>query len=171
MPKAADFQHACSRRAGYARWALAALMAGSLFLPLTAQAENKVPGPVEREMLVKAALMTLNDANITGNYVVLHAKLSKQFRDQFSPDRLKEAFKGFVEQKADWTVVAAKPVIEIGEAEIDHRGALLLRGYFDTVPNRVTYALDFVPSEGEWKPIHLRVNMKPPVEEAATPSR
>jgi hypothetical protein len=30
--------------------------------------------------------MSFNDANVTGNYAVLHAKLSKPFRDQFTPD-------------------------------------------------------------------------------------
>ena len=30
-----------------------------------------------QEILIKTALLTLNDANVTGNYTVLHAKLSK----------------------------------------------------------------------------------------------
>jgi hypothetical protein len=33
-----------------------------------------------------------NDANMTGNYAVLHAKASKQFQSQFSAEQLSTAF-------------------------------------------------------------------------------
>jgi hypothetical protein len=41
---------------------------------------------------------------------------------------------------------------------------LLVRGYFETAPNRVTFTLDFVQSEGEWKLINIHVKVKPPGE-------
>jgi hypothetical protein len=50
------------------------------------------------------------------------------------------------------------------EALIDKRGALVLRGYFDTTPSRLNYDLEFVPSEGEWKPVLLHVTIKPASE-------
>jgi hypothetical protein len=46
-----------------------------------------------QEKLIKTSLLTFNDANLTGNYAVMHAKLAKPFRDKFSPDQLKKAFK------------------------------------------------------------------------------
>jgi hypothetical protein len=46
-----------------------AVMALMLMASL-AQAQNKVP-----EALVKTTLLTFNDANVTGNYEVFHAKL------------------------------------------------------------------------------------------------
>jgi len=143
-------------------------LTGALILALlsvaSVRAEPQVPSAVSQEILIKTALLTLNDANITGNYAVLHAKLAKPFRDQFSPDRLKQSFKTFAEQKADWGLISAKAPIATADATIDKRGALLLRGYFDTSPSRLTYDLDFVPSEGEWKPIKLHVKVKPPGE-------
>ena len=135
---------------------------GALLLALPAQAENQVPNALLQQMLIKTSLLTLNDANITGNYTVLHAKLAKPFREQFSPERLKQVFKTFADQHADWGVIAAKPAIATEESRIDNRGALILRGYFDTKPSRINYALDFLPSEGEWKPIKLNVHIKPP---------
>jgi hypothetical protein len=138
---------------------------GAIFCALLAvapaQAENTVPSPLLQEILIKNTLLTLNDANLTGNYTVLHAKLSKPFREQFRPDQLKQVFKGFVEQKADWSLIAAKSPIATSETIIDKRGALMLRGYFDTKPSRLIYELDFLPSEGEWKPLRLNVNAKP----------
>ena len=140
---------------------------GALLFALPARAatvESKVPSALAQENLIKTTLLTLNDANVTGNYTVLHARLAKPFREQFTPERLKQGFKSFVDQKIDWQMIAAKSPIATAEASIDKRGALLLRGYFDTTPNRLSYDLDFIPSEGEWKPLKINVKVKPPGE-------
>lgn len=140
---------------------LATLTVVALSLVVPARAENTVPSALMQEVLIKTSLLTLNDANITGNYEVLHAKLAKPFREQFSADRLKQVFKTFADQKLDYGLIAAKPPVAAGEATIDKRGALHLHGYFDTRPSRLTYDLDFLPSEGEWKPIKLNIDIKP----------
>ena len=141
---------------------LVGVLMGALLLLAPAYAQDKIPSATQQEILIKAALLTLNDANVTGNYTVLHAKLAKPFRDQFNPDKLKQVFKSFADQKVDFSVIAAKTPIATSETKIDNRGALILRGYFDTTPNRLIYELDFLPSEGEWKPIKLNVNLKRP---------
>ena len=141
-----------------------AAVIGALLLLLPAQAADKVPPPMLQEVLIKTSLLTLNDANLTGEYTVLHARLAKPFREQFNADRLKALFKVFADQNVDWGLIAAKQPVATAEATIDKRGALILRGYFDTTPSRMTYELDFLPSEGEWKPIKLNVKLKPPNE-------
>jgi hypothetical protein len=123
---------------------------------------QKPPEPLQQEILIKTTLLTFNDANVTQNYSVLHSKLSKQFRDQFSPERLKEVFKPFVEQKIDLDLIAAKTPIPAKAAEVDDRGVLSLNGHFDTKPSHVFYDLGYVMSDGEWKPIKINVNVKPP---------
>lgn len=151
------------------RWQVIAALVGAVMLALpavnasraAAVVESKVPSAFIQEVLIKTYLLTLNDANITGDYDVLHAKLAKPFRDQFSADRLKQIFKPFVDKHIDFGLIAAKPPIASRESEIDKRGALILRGYFDTSPSRVLYELDFIPSEGEWKPIKINVHVKP----------
>jgi hypothetical protein len=143
---------------------LVAAIIGALLLVFPAQAEDKLPSAQYQEILIKTSLLTLNDANLTGNYAVLHAKLAKPFREQFTPEQLKQAFKTFADQKVDWGLIATKPPTATSDAKIDSRGALQLRGYFDTKPSRLTYELDFLPSEGEWKPLKLNVDVKPPAE-------
>jgi hypothetical protein len=137
---------------------------GALLLAGPARAENTVPSAEFQEILIKTSLLTLNDANLTGNYAVLHAKLAKVFRDQITPDGLKKGFKPFADQKVDFGLISAKPPIATADTKIDNRDALLLRGYFDTTPSRVSYEFDFIPSEGLWKPIMLNVRVKPPNE-------
>lgn len=139
---------------------LAALLASS-----AAEADDKVPSAKDQEVLIKTSLLSLNDANLTGNYAVLHAKLSKPFREQFTPDHLKQSFKEFADKKIDWEAVVAMSPVPTKDSHIDQRGALVLRGYFDAGARHVIYALDFIPSEGEWKPIKLNVRVKSAGEE------
>src|SRR5262245_45713252 len=49
---------------------LLAAVTGVLLLSCPAGAEDKVPSAVSQEILIKASLLTLNDANVTGNYDV-----------------------------------------------------------------------------------------------------
>ena len=137
-----------------------AVLVGALLLAMPAYAENTVPTAQVQEKLIKTSLLTFNDANLTGNYAVMHAKLAKPFRDKFSPDQLKKAFKSFIDQKIDLAPIVLKPPVATTETKIDGRGALQLRGYFDTAPSRVLYEIDFVPSESEWKPIALDVKVR-----------
>jgi len=143
------------------RLRLVSLLVALLAVACPARAESTIPSAVMQEVLIKTALLSLNDANLTGDFTVLHAKLAKPFREQFTPERLKQVFKPFADQKLDFGLIAAKTPVATAAATIDARGALLLRGYFDTRPSRLNYELDFLPSEGEWKPIKLNINVKP----------
>lgn len=123
---------------------------------------QKVPDATMQEILIKASLLSFNDANVTGNYTVFHAKLSKPFRDQFPPEKLKEGFKEFAEKHIDFDLIAAKPPVAAQPAKVDDKGMLKLKGYFDTTPSRVNYDLSFVMSDGEWKLISINVDLKKP---------
>jgi len=122
---------------------------------------QKVPDKPLQEVLIKTTLLTFNDANVTGNYTVMHAKLSKPFREQFPPERLKEVFKQFHEKHIDFDVIAAKPPISSQDPKVTETGVLQLYGYFDTTPSRVVYELEYIMSDGEWKPTRINVNIKP----------
>jgi hypothetical protein len=143
----------CRRRAG------AILIGGlaALALSTAAPAQTAVPGERALEALVKASLLSFNDANVTGNYAVFHAKLSKPFRQQFSPERLQESFKDFAAKEIDIDIIAAyKPVYD-PPSLVDKNGRLVVKGYFPTEPARVVYDLEFIPSDGEWKLIGINV--------------
>ena len=126
------------------------------------QAQLKLPNPNAQEVLIKTTLLTFNDANVTGNYLVLHAKAAKPFRDQFTPARIKEVFKEFAEKHIDFDIIAAKTPVLTQKPKIDEEGRLVFLGYFDTTPSHVYYELHYILSEGEWKPLKINVNVKAP---------
>ncbi|MEI7870480.1 MAG: hypothetical protein WCK95_00115 [Alphaproteobacteria bacterium] len=125
-----------------------------------AQAQNKLPTERGLEALVKTSLLSFNDANVTGNYTVFHAKLSKPFRQQFSPEKLKETFREFAEKDIDIDIIAAmKPTYDPAPV-IDGNGKLIVKGSFPTEPARVVFELDFIPSDAEWKLVRINVETK-----------
>ena len=138
---------------------LVTLILLSLAAP-AALAQNKVPSERALEALVKSSLLTFNDANVTGIYTVLHAKLSKPFRDQFPPERLKQTFQSFAEKGGDIDIIAAvKPTYD-PVPKVDDDGKLIVSGYFPLQPVRVLFDLEFIPSDGEWKLIRIHVLTK-----------
>jgi len=142
------------------RWAFAL----ALFLvgPASSAFAQKVPSADLQEVLIKVSLLSFNDANVTGNYAVFHAKLSKPFRDQFPPEKLASVFKEFRDKRIDFDLIAAKKPIGTEEPKVDDKGILSLKGYFDTTPSRVNYDLAFIMSEGEWKLTKVDVDVKKP---------
>ena len=110
-----------------------------------------MPSPFVQEVLVKSILVTLSDAVAYDNFTVLHAKISKPFREQFPPEKLRAVFKDLVEKHAVFDAVVAKPIVVDEEAKVDDKGVLNLKGRFQTAPKQVKYQLGFIESEGTWK--------------------
>lgn len=131
------------------KWAAAVMLMVAAF-PLKARALD-MPSPFVQEVLVKSILVTLNDAVAADNFTVFHAKISKPFRDQFPPEKLRTVFKDLVEKHAVFDAIVASPVIPEEDARIDDKGVLRLKGRFDTAPKKVKYRLGFIPSDGQWK--------------------
>ena len=132
-----------------------------LLLAMPAAAQNKVPPSRPLEALIKASLMSLNDANLTGDYRVFHARLSEPFRKQYPPDRLKATFKEFNEKNVDIDIVTAMTPTYDQPTYVDADGKLVVRGFFPTEPSRVSFEMDFVSGEGEWRLIRINVKVGP----------
>jgi hypothetical protein len=139
-----------------------AAAAAVLLLAATGALAQKAPSVTVQEILIKISLLSFNDANLTGNYSVFHAKLAKPFRDQYAPDKLATTFKGFRDQQIDLSLIAARPPVPAEEAKVDDRGVLAIKGYFDTQPSRVYYDLAFIMSDGDWKLIRINVDVRKP---------
>lgn len=135
------------------RWVAAVVVLAAL---ASAKALDKaqaldMPSPFVQEVLVKSILVTLNDAVAADNFTVFHARISKPFREQFPPEKLRAIFKDLIEKHAVFDAVVASPVVSDEEAKIDEQGVLRLKGHFDTAPKKVKYQLGFIPSDGLWK--------------------
>jgi hypothetical protein len=129
---------------------VAAVLAALAISTARAPAQG-MPSPFVQEVLIKSILVTLSDAVAADNFTVMHAKISKPFRDQFPPDKLRAVFKDLIEKHAVFDAVVAKPIVPDAEAKIDENGVLRLKGHFETTPKQVKYQLGFIASDGLWK--------------------
>src|SRR5436190_22155767 len=119
-------------------WARHGLVAAILALIAICPAKAlDIPGPAVQEVLVKSILVTLNDAVASDNFTVLHAKISKPFREQFPPEKLRAVFKDLVEKHAVFDAVVAEKMIPDEAAKIDDKGVLNLKGRFQTAPKQI----------------------------------
>ena len=110
-----------------------------------------MPGPSAQEVLVKSILLMLNDAVAADNFTVMHAKISKPFRDQFPPEKLRTVFKDLIEKHAVFDAVVAQKMIAERTQRSTSKGVLRLKGRFQTTPKQVKYQLGFIASDGVWK--------------------
>src|SRR5471032_2431575 len=102
----------------------------ALVFATDAFAQSKVPNERTLETLVKSSLVSFNDAVVTGNFAVLHARLAKPLRDKYSPEQLAQIFKEFAEKKAEFYVITTyKPTYDPPPV-VNGEGILLVKGIF-----------------------------------------
>ena len=125
---------------------VAACLAGAPGLGTSAgHAEPLRAGSAGQEHAGDARRMRL----ASDNFTVLHAKISKPFRDQFPPEKLRRGV-----QRPDRQ--ARRVRRRGGQADRARRrrerstsdGVLRLKGHFETTPKQVKYQLGFIPSDG-----------------------
>ena len=109
-----------------------------------------IPDDDDQDILIRSALMTFNDANMTGNYSVFLAKASKEFQSQFTVEKLATAFASFNKSKIDLEELATADYESYEKAKLDGN-ALALVGTFKTDELEVKYNLHFLQNDNAWK--------------------
>lgn len=131
-----------------------------LFLALVAPAMAQgIPNAYTQNAIIKSALITFNDANLTGNYSVMHDRSAKAFQDTFEPGQIADMFKAFHDQQIDLTTIVSMDYVEDAAPAVDDKGVLTLKGHFETTPSKVTYELEFVLENENWRMIGINVNV------------
>lgn len=121
-----------------------------------------LPTDDEQDVLVRTTLMTFNDANMTGNYSVLLAKASKQFREQMTVEKLTVAFESFRSKKLFFEGIVTDDYESQQKAKLDSEGALVLAGEFKNDDVQLKYKLRFAQDSDAWKVIGIDVDAKKP---------
>lgn len=114
------------------------------------------------EAMAKNALMTLNDANLTGNYDVFRARLHTAFRQQKTAADLAAIFAGFRSAKIDLAPALVHRAIFAEAPHIDGEGKLRAKGFFETRPWRTSFDLDWSRDGNAWALMRINVQARPP---------
>jgi hypothetical protein len=116
------------------------------------QAHEKPPvSPEQATYLVRAALLTLNDANRSGNYTVLRDLAAPEFQARNNAADLAGAFADLRRRKFDLFAAALlAPVIQPPQL-VENGQVLRLTGNFPTRPLRIDFDLLFKNVAGQWR--------------------
>jgi hypothetical protein len=145
---------------GFRVLALAALLAASLVPAALAQQAAK-PAQIDRNgvlILVRSALIALDQANKTGNYTVLRDISAPAFQVNTAA-RLGEIFAGHRRDKLDLSGVAAiDPQLTV-LPQIGADGLMRMTGFFPSAPTQVNFDLAYAPVDGQWRLFGISVGL------------
>ena len=101
--------------------------------------------------LIRSTLLTLNDANRTGNYTVLGDLAAPSFQAKNTAADLAQVFSDLRRRNFDlFSVALAAPQLSAPPA-LDGNGLLRLTGFFPTRPLQINFDLLFQNAGGQWR--------------------
>ncbi|MDQ6940744.1 MAG: hypothetical protein M3119_11370 [Verrucomicrobiota bacterium] len=133
----------------------------ALFWSANAADQEKIPSGKELKALTRDSLLAFNKAVAAKDFTGFIAQVSKLWQEQVSATQLADIFKTFIDQEIDIAFVAAsEPVFEAPPA-IDGDGVLVLKGHYDTKPNKVEFGLKYIYEKPAWKLFGIDVHVTP----------
>lgn len=111
--------------------------------------------------LVRTTLVSLNDANRTGNYEVLRALAAPEFAARNPAAGLARTFEGFRRAGIDLAAVAVMEPMLVRPPQRDAAGRLIIAGHFPGAPVGVTFDLAFADVDGRWRLHTVGVRTEP----------
>ncbi len=117
------------------------------------QAQAPKPAQIDRNgvlILIRSALLALDQANKTGNYTVLRDLGAPDFQAN-SAARLAEIF---AQQRRDNVDLSGVAVIDPQLTllpQIEANGMMHMAGFFPSVPTQVNFELAYAPVDGRWR--------------------
>jgi hypothetical protein len=109
-------------------------------------------------ILIRSALIALDQGNKTGNYTVLRDLGAPGFQTNTAA-RLAEIFAAQRRDNIDLSGVAVlDPQLTI-LPQIESNGMLRMAGFFPSVPTQVNFELMYAPVNGQWRLFGISVNL------------
>jgi hypothetical protein len=123
------------------------------------QQQPAMPVTTEQALyLIRSTLLTLNDANRSGNYTVLRDLAAPDFQARNTAADLSQIFSDLRRRNFDlYGAALLAPQLTAVPAR-DQRGFLHLTGYFPTRPQQINFDLLFQDVANQWRLFGIAVN-------------
>jgi hypothetical protein len=131
------------------------------------QSQQQAPRPVtmpdeyKLNMMIRNAIIALNQANITGNYTVLRELGTPAFQVSNSPAKLTEIFATLRARKVDMSPIMFFPPKLVAAPAFQEGQILRLTGFFPTMPEQVNFDLAYQMFGDQWMLAGIAVNTAP----------
>jgi hypothetical protein len=134
-----------------------------------ADAPNAIPDEVALNILIRRTLMTVNDANLSGNYTVLRDLAAPSFQSANDQAKLSGIFAKLRDAKIDMAPIVYFDPRLVRQPQITKGGMLRLAGFMPTKPQQVNFDMLFQHVSDRWRLFGIAVNLTPVKSAAATP--
>ena len=132
-------------------------------------AASAAPKPGEMQMsavtltvIIKDAIIALNQANTTGNYSVLRDMGTPVLRESFDQTALAAAFANLRARKIDLSPAYFLSPNLTKKPELNKDNELVVVGLFPTQPLQIQFELRFMQLDGRWRLAGIAVDAVPP---------
>jgi hypothetical protein len=130
--------------------------------------EQKLPVSLEQALyLIRSTLLTLNDANRSGNYTVLRELAGPNFQAKNTAADLGTIFADLRNRKVDLFAVAVMAPQLSAPPQLEANGMLRLTGAFPTRPLQISFDLLFENADGQWRLFGISVQTQQPQQQPA----
>jgi hypothetical protein len=120
--------------------------------PVATQDGRQTPVSLEQAFyLIRSTLLTLNDANRSGNYTVLRDLAAPDFQERNTAADLAQGFSDLRQRKFDLYGAALLPPQLAAVPAITEKGLLRLTGYVPTQPLQINFDLLFQVVAAQWR--------------------
>jgi hypothetical protein len=129
------------------------------------QTQQQPAMPVSTEQalyLVRSTLLTLNDANQSGNYTVLRDLAAPDFQAHNTAADLSQIFSDLRRRNFDLYGAALLAPQLTAVPALDQRGFLHLAGYFPTKPQQINFDLLFQNVANQWRLYGISISTPQP---------
>lgn len=133
-------------------------------------AVKKVPDGPALSILIRRTLLTLNDANLSGNYTVLRDLAAPGFQSANDAAKLATIFAKLRETKIDMAPIVYFDPKLVRKPEIAENGMLRLTGFMSTQPQQINFDMLFQNVSSRWLLFGIAVNTTLAKAASATPA-
>lgn len=119
----------------------------------------EIPSEQELVKLVSESMHVFTESVNDKSMAKFHSHVSNLWQQQFTIEKLNEAFGGFYDIGVDLTSLAYYSPQFKSKPSLDENGVLIIAGYYPTKPNQVHFEQQYVYEGLGWKLISFSVNL------------
>lgn len=131
-----------------------------------AAAASPIPDVPVLVLLIRTALVSLDQANRTGNYSVFRATAAPGLQEVATAESLVTAFANLRESGVNLGLAAVANPRLVAEPVVDKDGFLGIVGFVPLGAEQVNFEMRFQPVDGRWRLFGIGVDPAPPAEGA-----
>jgi hypothetical protein len=139
----------------------AATKPGAEAKPKPAAASQAMPEGAALNILIRRTLLTVNDANLSGNYSVLRDLAAPGFQQANDNKKLSDIFANLRNSKIDFAPIVYFDPRLVRKPEFTKEGLIRLTGFVATKPQQVNFDMLFENVASSWRLYGIAVNTSP----------